>query len=129
MGCQEESGDEVWSDTSKSDAIGTGRPAFVSGKLTSPYPNESEAGEITGCDADGPTPVKSETEPRKSDLWRYRGRELNLNRFLRFHPGGTPPLKNQRGRDIERSMNSSPHSSEAYYLLRDFFDGNAVIKF
>lgn len=53
-------------------------------------------------------------------LMKYLGREYELSRFRKLHPGGTDTLTRFRGKDVGEQLRVTQHSQAAYSLLEDY---------
>lgn len=51
---------------------------------------------------------------------KYLGREYDVTRFRKFHPGGANTLSWFRGGDITQQLVHTHHSEAAYSLLEDY---------
>lgn len=51
---------------------------------------------------------------------KFDGKEFNIKKFLKHHPGGVNTLKHYRDKSINDAMEKFSHSNGAYHLLKDF---------
>lgn len=51
---------------------------------------------------------------------KYLGREYDVTRFRKFHPGGANTLAWFRGSDVTKQLVLTHHSESAYSLLEDY---------
>ncbi|XP_050574298.1 fatty acid 2-hydroxylase isoform X1 [Bombus affinis] len=71
------------------------------------------------------TESKSElqsTENKQNDdfLINYQNQCYNIQKFLRYHPGGSKILRYFKNRSLEKAFEEFPHSQAAFHLLQDF---------
>lgn len=50
----------------------------------------------------------------------HEGKKHNIDRFLRFHPGGTNTLSRLKDADVTDRLLATHHSAAAYELLKDY---------
>lgn len=50
----------------------------------------------------------------------HDGKKHNIDRFLRFHPGGTNTLARLKDADVTDRLLATHHSAAAYELLKDY---------
>lgn len=51
---------------------------------------------------------------------KYLGRDYDVTRFRKFHPGGANTLAWFRGSDVTKQLVHTHHSESAYSLLEDY---------
>lgn len=62
---------------------------------------------------------------------KFGGKDYDIKKFLKHHPGGVNTLRHYQGKDVDTAMEKFGHSNAAYHLLKDFrvpdSDGEACI--
>lgn len=61
-----------------------------------------------------------ENKQNNDFLVNYQNQSYNIQKFIRYHPGGTKILRYFKNRSLEKAFEEFPHSQAAFHLLQEF---------